>query len=80
MTDSPHHKADDGRGPREVFLNGELIEDVVEAHTAEGWIIKLHRRSDGILAVNGPRYMTERLVGEVVVKTSTGGNDGHSQD
>lgn len=55
--------------PMDAYLDGVLIDDVLEADTSEGYLIRSVRNAEGFLCLdkNGDLAI-ERLVGTVVVK------------
>jgi len=48
-----------------VSLNGETVEDVVEADDEAGYIVRYCRDTTGKLVVDRDRYKTERVEGKV---------------
>lgn len=61
------HTPDDGLPPRDVFLNGRLIQDVVLADERKGKVVVLRRPLR--LDKYGKRVLRRTLHGTVVVKT-----------
>lgn len=55
-------------GPIMVWLDGKPIDGVVEAHTAEGWLIRCKRDDDGELVIEGDEIATEKLCGVVTAE------------
>lgn len=53
----------------DVWLNGELVKDVIEADTDEGYILRAKRNEAGDIFIDGDEYATERLEGVVTVET-----------
>lgn len=56
-----YHHATDGRGVRKVYLNGELIDQVISADTKRGFVVIC----TGIIR---GKILTKKLHGKVVVK------------
>jgi hypothetical protein len=56
-----------------VFLNGERVKHVMEAHTDEGWVIRCQTKKDGsfVLTPDQNAIAMERLEGNVTVMTET---------
>lgn len=48
-----------------IFLDGEEVEDCVEAHTEEGWLIRAKKNAAGNIYVENDEIVTERLTGVV---------------
>ena len=74
------HTADDGRGPRDVFLNGKFVDLVMYADTRAGIVrvvgnpVKLDKWKKRVLT------RTLRGVVEVRAKVGAGGTANHSED
>lgn len=51
--------------PCHIYLNGLPQQDVSEAHTEEGWIVRAKRDAKGNLYVEGEEIATEKLFGPV---------------
>lgn len=69
MVDTIVHTAGDGRGPRDVFLNGNLMKDVVYADIRKGKIRVIVRDANGSIRLHKfrKRVLTRTMRGEVVV-------------
>lgn len=62
----PWHHIGDGRGARDVYVDGVLVRHVTEAHTAEGWAIVM-RSARPENHEFSPSGMQETLRGKVEV-------------
>lgn len=55
-----------------IFLDGVEVREVVEAHTGEGWLIRVCRDAAGKFMLTGdpqdPDIATERLTGRVTAE------------
>lgn len=78
--DHPHHIASDGRGSREVYLDGYPIRDVIECHETEGWAKVQRRHDDGRFMIIGDSLASIRLFGEVTVEFMADTIDQDAQD
>ena len=69
MNNSPKHFWNDGRGRRDVFLNGEKLEGVVYANTAKGFVRVVRKDYGGniLLNKNGDSVWLKTLRGNVEV-------------
>ena len=70
FSDPDYHAWNDGRSRnRMVYLNGEEINNVREAHVREGWLVKTAKDADGNLVLNEARdeFVVETLTGSVQV-------------
>lgn len=63
------HEANDGRGPRDVYLNGRLIGDVVYANERSGKVRVIARDGRGKFRIHkrGKRVIRRTLRGAVRV-------------
>lgn len=52
---------------KEVWLNGEKVEHVIELDTTEGWVQKYVTNRDGEFILEGDEIKRETLTGEVKV-------------
>lgn len=70
MVESPIHTGSDGRGARDVFLNGRLVKDALYANTRKGIVRVVVRDSSGNIRMDKyrKRVLTRTLHGKVVVK------------
>ncbi|MFN3120353.1 hypothetical protein [Raoultella ornithinolytica] len=77
MQNSDVHYAGDGLGPRDVFVNGNLINHVVYANPAKGVV---EFASHPLRAKRNGEIYTRNLRGTVIVTFRQGGgeNNGHS--
>lgn len=57
----------------DVWLDGEPVQNVIEADTDEGYVLRLQKNKAGqfFLSPDGETVETERLTGRVEVKTET---------
>lgn len=59
--------------PKDVFLDGVKIDNVSEADTAEGYLVRCKIDAEGFLCVDEDgEIATDRLTGKVVVLPSAG--------